>query len=294
MAKLCMDAKRIIRQALLFLLILCPLSVVNADTVAFVSQSLVPSVQKLAALTKQQSGLDVRLYTTEQTADIKDVEAVVLIGSAALEQWSFRDDLPAVAVFVSHQMAAAYSGLASAVYLEPPLQRQVRLARAIMGDDRPMGVLVEDRQIWQQAGLLSQPLVTPYFVDQYPSMNHALLDLLKHSHALIGLYDTGLYSSANIKNILITAYRQNIPLIGPSSAYIKAGALATTHSDLNDVAHRLSEVLMTGLREKLWPAAGYNPYFRVYYNEQVGHSLNLLLPDAKALTDELVRQEKKR
>ncbi|MAD45004.1 MAG: hypothetical protein CMI02_00350 [Oceanospirillaceae bacterium] len=289
-----MDAKKLRYRALTLLFCLSLLPAVHAETVAFVSQSLVPSVQKLASLTEQQTGLDIRLYTIPQAAEAEQADAVVLIGSAALEQWPSESPVPAVAVFVSHQAAAAHPQLASAIYLEPPLRRQIRLARSILGAERPVGVLVDDRQLWKQAGLKARPLVTPYFIDQYPSMNHALLDLLKHSDALIGIYDTGLYSSANIKNILITAYRQNIPLIGPSSAYIKAGALATTHSDLSDVARRLGEVLLTGLKEKLWPEPGYNPYFGVYYNEQVGHSLNLVLPDAEQLSEELAAQEKQR
>jgi len=273
---------------LLFLFLWRP---AQAAEVAFVSHAIVPSVQKLAALTEAQAGLSVRLYTTDQAQQMPKPDVVVLIGSDALKSWKPQPGVPAVAVFVSRQMASQYPQLSSAIYLEPPLQRQVRLARAILGDDRTLGVLVQDRALWKQAALTGQPLVTPYFVDHYPSLNHALLDLLKNSHALIGVYDTDLYSSANIKNILITAYRQNIPLIGPSSAYIKAGAMATTHSDLEDVARRLGEVLLTGLTEKVWPAAGYNPYFGVYYNEQVGHSLNLMLPDAGKLTKELARQE---
>ena len=96
----------------------------------------------------------------------------------------------------------------------------------------------------------------------------------------------------HIKNILITAYRQNKPLIGPSSAYIKAGALATTYSDIDDVAHRLSEMLLTGLKKHVWPEADYNPYFKVRYNQQVGRSLNLLLPDAESLASQLTKDER--
>ena len=267
--------------------------------VAFVAHEKLPSVEQLVEKTTSllNVGSELLLLNEPPAAGWQSYSAVVLVGPQALEAWSFNDSPAAVAVFVSRDAVAAYrQQLASALYLEPPLKRQVAMAKSILGHDRPLGVLVQDKSQWKNSGLsampLQQSLVTPYFVDQYDNLNRALLDLLKNSHALIGTYDTELYSSTNIKNILITAYRQNKPLIGPSSAYIKAGALATTYSDIDDVAHRLSEILLTGLKEQVWPDADYNPYFKVRYNQQVGRSLNLLLPDADALAAQLAKGER--
>ncbi|MCD8523514.1 MAG: hypothetical protein LRY66_12500 [Saccharospirillaceae bacterium] len=267
--------------------------------IVFVAHEKLPSVEQLVEKTSAllETRSELRLLHEPPEAGWQSYDAVVLVGPQALESWSFEHSPAAVAVFVSRDAAAAYrQQLASALYLEPPLKRQVALAKSILGSDRPLGILVQDKAQWKNSGLsalpLQQALVTPYFVDQYGNLNRALLDLLKNSHALIGTYDTELYSSTNIKNILITAYRQNKPLIGPSSAYIKAGALATTYSDLDDVARRLSEILLTGLKEQLWPDAGYNPYFKVRYNQQVGRSLNLLLPDADELAVRLTNSER--
>lgn len=266
--------------------------------VVFAVHEKLPSVEQLAEKTAACLGSETELRLVDQTSSPawSSYNAVVLVGPQALKGWTFAEKTPAVAVFVSRDAAAEQlPRLASALYLEPPLKRQIALARKIMGEDRPLGVLVQDKAHWKNAGLSSVPLqpslVTPYFVDQYDNLNRALLDLLKSNHALIGTYDTELYSSTNIKNILITAYRQNKPLIGPSSAYIKAGALATTYSDIDDVSRRLCEVLLTGIKEKVWPEADYNPYFKVRYNQQVGRSLNLLLPDASELAEQLAQEE---
>ncbi|MCB2385390.1 MULTISPECIES: hypothetical protein [Thalassolituus] len=274
---------------------------VQADNtqIAFVVHEKLPSVEQLLQKTAERLDItaELRLLNNPPPTGWQSYAAVVLVGPQALEAWSFAESPPAVAVFVSRDAVAAVSSkLASALYLEPPLKRQIALAKSILGADRPLGILMQDKSEWKNSGLsslpLQQSLVTPYFVDQYENLNRALLDLLKNSHALIGTYDTELYSSTNIKNILITAYRQNKPLIGPSSAYIKAGALATTYSDIDDVAHRLSEMLLTGLKEHVWPDADYNPYFKVRYNQQVGRSLNLLLPDAEPLASQLTKDER--
>jgi len=297
----CKDAHKLYRwlaACLLTCLLALPVQADNTQ-IAFVVHEKLPSVEQLLQKTAERLDItaELRRLNNPPPTGWQSYAAVVLVGPQALEAWSFAESPPAVAVFVSRDAVAAVSSkLASALYLEPPLKRQIALAKSILGADRPLGVLMQDKSEWKNSGLsslpLQQSLVTPYFVDQYENLNRALLDLLKNSHALIGTYDTELYSSTNIKNILITAYRQNKPLIGPSSAYIKAGALATTYSDIDDVAHRLSEMLLTGLKEHVWPDADYNPYFKVRYNQQVGRSLNLLLPDAESLASQLTKDER--
>ncbi len=266
-----------------------------ADDIAFISQSAPPPVRQLSEVTASLTGFSVKLVQPGEAYDASSFSACVLVGQQMLDKAAeLCPDRPRVAVFVTREGSREVAGLDSAIYLEPPLHRQVALTKAILGKDRPLGVLVHNREQWQQIGGRADPLVTPYFADDFDSINHALLDLLKNSHALIGIYDTDLYSSENIKNILITAYRQNKPLIGPSSAYIKAGALATTYSDIDDVAQRLSDVLRTGLKEGVWPQADYNPYFKVRFNEQVGRSLNLLLPDSDELAAQIAAGERQR
>ncbi len=266
----------------------------------FITHERLPSVDELATATSAALNMpaEVRLLSEQQSLQPSAYRAVVLVGPQALEGWQ-RQDLPAVAVFVTRAAVdSATQRPASAIYVEPPMERQISLAKAVLGQDRPLGVLLQDRQQLKAAGLtgLNLPglLVTPYFVSEFDSLNHALLELLRHNHALLGVYDTRLYSPANIKSILITAYRQNKALIGPSSAYLRAGALATTYSDIDDVTRRLAEVLRTGLNENVWPEPGYNPYFKVGFNPQVGRSLNLLLPEAEPLAQTLRQREGKR
>ena len=265
-----------------------------------VTHERLPSVDELAAATAKALDMpvEVRLLSEQSQISPERYQAAVLVGPQAMAGWN-QPGIPAVAVFVSRKAVQAMPGrVASAVYVEPPMARQIALTKAVLGSDRPIGVLLQTRQQLTDAGLqgldLPSLLVTPYYISDFESLNHALQELLRRNHVLLGVYDTQLYSAANIKSILITAYRQNKALIGPSSAYLKAGALATTYSDVDDVARRLAEVLRTGLREGIWPEPGYNPYFRVGFNPQVGRSLNLLLPDAGSLARELQQREGKR
>lgn len=261
---------------------------VSADVI-LLSSSPSKVASSLQALLAERLNTPVQLISNvNQPLHYERYELAIAVGADALKDYSVPKSLPLIAAFVSQTEYQMYSDrLSSAVFVEPPMERQLRLAEAILGEQREYGVLVQK----QASADVLRSGVNVYVVDEFETLNHALIKLLAENQALIGVYDPQLYSPNNIKNILITAYRHNRPLIGPSSAYLRAGALATTYSDLNDVAERLSEIALRYKNKGDWIKADFNPYFRVGFNEQVGRSLNLLLPDIDDVTRTLLQRE---
>jgi putative ABC transport system substrate-binding protein len=261
---------------------------VSADVI-LLSSSPSKVASSLQALLTERLNTPVQLISNvNQSLHYERYELAIAVGVDALKEYSVPKSLPLVAAFVSQSDYQMYSDrLSSAVFVEPPMERQLRLAEAVLGENREYGALVQK----QASEDVLRSGINVYVVDEFETLNHALIKLLAENQALIGVYDPQLYSPNNIKNILITAYRHNRPLIGPSSAYLRAGALATTYSDLNDVAERLSEIVLRYKNKGDWIKADFNPYFRVGFNEQVGRSLNLLLPDMDDVTRILHQRE---
>lgn len=261
---------------------------VSADVI-LLSSSPSKVASSLQALLTERLNTPVQLISNvNQSLHYERYELAIAVGVDALKEYSVPKSLPLIAAFVSQSDYQMYSDrLSSAVFVEPPMERQLRLAEAVLGENREYGALVQK----QASEDVLRSGINIYVVDEFETLNHALIKLLAENQALIGVYDPQLYSPNNIKNILITAYRHNRPLIGPSSAYLRAGALATTYSDLNDVAERLSEIVLRYKNKGDWIKADFNPYFRVGFNEQVGRSLNLLLPDMDDVTRILHQRE---
>tara|TARA_B110000008_G_scaffold225267_1_gene226344 strand:- start:464 stop:1306 length:843 start_codon:yes stop_codon:yes gene_type:complete len=261
---------------------------VSADVI-LLSSSPSKVASSLQALLTERLNTPVQLISNvNQSLHYERYELAIAVGVDALKEYSVPNSLPLIAAFVSQSDYQMYSDrLSSAVFVEPPMERQLRLAEAVLGENREYGALVQK----QASEDVLRSGINVYVVDEFETLNHALIKLLAENQALIGVYDPQLYSPNNIKNILITAYRHNRPLIGPSSAYLRAGALATTYSDLNDVAERLSDIVLRYKSKGDWIKADFNPYFRVGFNEQVGRSLNLLLPDMDDVTRILHQRE---
>lgn len=267
-------------------------AMVSAD-IALISGGTSRVAEKLQALASASLRQEIVLVDAAAvSASPGRWQAVIAMGPDSLDGLSLPDSVPVIGIFLSRSdYFANPEPWTTAIFVEPPFARQARLARELFRDHQDFGVLVADQASADINGVRSIPDVHIYRLNQYDSLNQALLKLLGENQALIGVYDPELYSPDNIKNILITAYRHNRPLIGPSAAYLRAGALATTYSSIDDVVTRLTEVLSQGLAGKGWAPPGYNPHFRVGFNEQVGRSLNLILPAPADIEWTLRRQE---
>jgi ABC-type uncharacterized transport system substrate-binding protein len=82
------------------------------------------------------------------------------------------------------------------------------------------------RQAFSNAGLI----LDIEDADTDKSLLPALNAVLERSSALLALPDSTIYRRNNIKAILITAFRQQRPIIGYSPAFVTAGALAALHT----------------------------------------------------------------
>lgn len=229
------------------------------------------------------------------------LDTVVTLGPRSLSSWTdysrwhSLSDVPVVPIFTTYEDVSAYPSVMSAIFIEPPLLRQIHLAQLIFGQGTGIGILIPDKSFGESHRLTKNWMdklgVTIYAIDEFPSLAHSLATALDDNKVLVGVYDSNLYGADNLKSILIASYRRGRALIGPSKAYLKAGAVATTYSDLEDTEKRLLELLESGLVKGIWQEPNYNPYFKVGYNEQVARSLNIILPDAMDTEQSLRRME---
>lgn len=239
-----------------------------------------------------EPGTDIDIASPEQAKNSKNY--LVLLGQpdpAAV----YSNARGVVSAFISEARSQQVKANAY-VFVDPPLSRQIRLADSLISGIKPLGLIVSTQQ---NKAELAQTLDASLFeklnlvsLEQEGGLNQALFKALKNSRALVGVYDTDIYNPTNIKNILITSYRQNKVLIGPSRAYLKAGSYATTFSGLNDIARRILELIKDNQSSGRWSAQGHNPYFSILINKQVARSLNLSLPDVEAVQKMLEEAEK--
>jgi len=181
----------------------------------------------------------------------------------------------------------------SVVFLDQPMERQVGLLLAALPSTRSVGVLYSSPppELPSVKRLLVEKNVHLYerAVDGSQSLNDALESILSETEVLFVLPDPVVYNAGTIRNILLTSYRKQIPLIGISQAYVKAGALCAIYSTPDQIAVQTAEIVRHFSESGKLPPAQYPKDFEVSVNAQVARSLDIPVKNADQLREEIRR-----
>ncbi|MBC3878524.1 hypothetical protein H8K38_11945 [Undibacterium sp. FT79W] len=168
----------------------------------------------------------------------------------------------------------------SAVYMDQSWSRQLRLIRATMPPRSKIGILLGRESsdyisALQSAAKEADLAVNIESVTDDAELLNALRRLLSNSNAILAVPDAQIYNRNNISSILLTSYRQQVPLFGFSSSYVKAGALAAVYSTPAQISQQVAEIISNLSSGSSLPAPQYPRYFSVNTNPQVARSLGL-------------------
>ena len=175
--------------------------------------------------------------------------------------------------------------------------RQAAFFRHLFPEQKRFGLLVSPetrsqagqyRQAFSNAGLI----LDIEDADTDKSLLPALNAVLERSSALLALPDSTLYRRNNIKAILITAFRQQRPIIGYSPAFVTAGALAALHTTPHQVARQTADLIIAN-GTNLPPPSGPTQ-FAIAINPNVAQALGLKVPDEAAIRRALLSDRESR
>lgn len=179
----------------------------------------------------------------------------------------------------------------SAIYLDQPYKRQLDLITAVLPHARSIGVLYSTApaELNKLSALAGSRKLEFHERSSVSSSNlySNLQSLLLSSDVLLALPDAEIYNASTIRNILLATYRNKVPLVGFSSAYVKAGALCAVFSTPEQIARQSLNIIQEYTEAGILPAAQFAKDFEVSINEQVAHSLGLNIKSASQLRSEI-------
>ena len=171
----------------------------------------------------------------------------------------------------------------SAVYSEPSPSSQFQLISLLFKKPVRVGALLSDKSVYFETMLqhAATRIGTALSIETVHSGNNInqALSHISDSPVLVAMPDNTIYNVENVRNILMTTYRRNQALIGFSSALVKAGALASTYSNVPEINEQVVEMLTSYTATGKMPEPQFPKYFRVVVNDDVARSLNLVIDD---------------
>ena len=177
---------------------------------------------------------------------------------------------------------------------QPPI-RSLLLIKFLIPTAERIGLLISRDDTKRMASLvraadkLDLQLVIR-IVDNEDNLGKQLATMLDEIDVLLALPDNKIHNRHNVSSILLTTYRNRIPLIGFSAAYVKAGALAAVYSTPENIGDQLADLIV-----QVFTSQGpekrviYPNYFSVSINSRVARSLGIQLQLDSDKLEQLIR-----
>lgn len=260
--------------------------------VHLVKSDSTPSYQQFsAALNKAlvENNADVTLVesqakSTPQSGNGKKIDLVIAVGMRAAELAITESHEPLLNVMIPR---TGYEALrekyfsqhlpkaVSAIYLDQPWDRQLKFIQAALPNHNIVGVLYSSDTPMVLPRLPRGMSLNAKSVRSTETLFAALENILNSSDVLLVIPDSEIYSSGNVRNILLASYRQKVPLIGISQAYVNAGAICAIFSTPEQLAEQVAKAIVSFARDRRLPDSQYPESFSIGINQQVARSLGI-------------------
>jgi len=187
----------------------------------------------------------------------------------------------------------------SAVFLDHPPQRQLRLIRLALPESGRVGILVGPGRRgrlsdWRRAAREQELELVVREVSAADRIGVVLDELLDRIDVLLLLPDPSLVNRGNLVGVLLASYAKRVPVVGYSRALVDAGALLGIFSDTADLAADLADEVTRLAAEPgaMLSEPHYSRRFRVGTNLAVARSLGIRIPAEAVLKEELEEAER--
>lgn len=265
-------------------------TLVQAETLnvgLLMSDSTAPYQQFSTALNKALAASKANIAVIEpRVGDGQKTDLVIAVGMKATERASADFNSPVLGVMVPK---AGYEALlerrstkvslkaVSAIYLDQPWSRQLNFIQAALPKHDIVGMLYSPNISIVLPRLPHGMSINARSVQSAESLFAALEYILDSSDVLLVIPDSEIYSSSNMRNILLTSYRKKVPLVGISQAYVNAGALCAIYSTPEQLAWQAAAAIVSFATDRRLPEPQYPASFSIGLNQQVANSLGIEL-----------------
>lgn len=225
---------------------------------------------------------------------------VVAIGARAAQEVASKNlNVPVLAILLPRQSFEKITrpknvGQLSAIYLDQPLSRQMKLIRIVFPQRIRIGVVLgpDSHDSLNAIQVATREAGFSLVVERIASSDELLPSLqrvLTDSEVLLALPDSLVYNKGTVQSLLLTTYRFQNPMIGFSLAYVRAGALAAVYSTPEQAGRQAGEVVARAFESAsvVLPVPSFPKYFAVSVNYQVARSLGMSVGEESQIYSQL-------
>jgi ABC-type uncharacterized transport system substrate-binding protein len=184
----------------------------------------------------------------------------------------------------------------SAIYLDTPVNRQIELIRILLPQARSVGALLGERSVREKEALKAAVrerglTLRSDYARRESEVYPILKSILSESDVFLAVPDPLVMNASTAQNVLITAFRSQVPVVGYSASYVKAGALAAVYSTPKQIGQEAGQIAKTYQRTNILPAPKHPRYFSVGVNAGLMKTIGMPFVDEQLLEQRLLKGE---
>jgi ABC-type uncharacterized transport system substrate-binding protein len=269
----------------------------TAQVTLLLSERGPPYSEVAAALARQLSSPPLEAADAESVVRGRPSVAVAIGTQACVSLATSALQAPLLCVLVPRitfegiaAPARAMGKTLSAIVLDQPAARQMALIRTALPDRRQVGVLLGPQPALQPATLTGAASrhglrLSSVLVARAEDVGDGLQRLLSESEVLLAVPDSVVFSPGNVQNILRSALERQVPLVGFSPAFARAGALLAVYSTPQQIGEQAGQWLRQLADGAALPPPQSPRSFEVAANRHVARSLGIQLDDEKVIAE---------
>jgi putative ABC transport system substrate-binding protein len=248
------------------------------------------------SLVRDRPALDLRVIqldgnpatASQQIPATPQADLVLSLGTLATRESLRRfPTTPLVAGMILSAEELDGSPNATGVFLQFPIQTELEWLTSHFPALRRVGVIYHSAETKnrvaraERLAVESNLSIQAYHIDGPEELPDALKNLADRADVLWGLTDPVVFNPETARSLLVFSFRNQIPLIGHSTPWVKAGALYALDRDYTDIGAQcaeLAEKILGGRAPSSLPPV---PPRKIRYtlNRKTAEQMKLELPD---------------
>ncbi len=188
----------------------------------------------------------------------------------------------------------------SCLLIDQPFDRQFNLISAVLGKNQDTGILLGPYTADLQKTLKKISTKTSHKINfekvkDSEQLSSSLKKINRSSDVLLTLPDPSIYNKGTLRGILLSAYRNKLPIIGFSKAYVNAGAIAAVYSEPKQISKQITQITKNYFIRRSFKKDNYYPdEFSVALNKNIAHSLGIKLSTNENIVKQIKKAEEKK
>ncbi len=179
----------------------------------------------------------------------------------------------------------------SALYLDQPFERYLLLLKKLMPNAKRIGIFTNNNLSGEKSSyeLIAKELDFELFIKPINTNENPINEInqLFSKVDAVLLLPEKIINQLSAKWILFSAFRNQKPVVGFSKKFLDAGALASIHSNLDDLVEEAYHDILYFLDNKKFKNnAHYPKRYEIKINESVSRTLNLSIDKNSLIIDD--------